>query len=321
MPKMQQFPLMISSELTQGSFEFINRLLKAYFGWIFAAAFRDFPSPQYFVVAAENAFSLTAFQLAVCLVSLAFFVICIVILLLLLLLLLLLVIRVIKVMIMINIPWLNDNKQANIYKNMNWSTTNLKILPNLAGTLDGQSSHIQRNFWFNCSVKPGWIWYPAKKYFNCSIKPGWISKTSGLNIARSTKTLDLVKIQHPAVIERALSRIYGLLSGRNREIEKNLHIKSDGNLSDFIWRFFSISRFLPVADKSIGAKTSARRKYIYIYIGFTYRPAYWSSKRSTQGGRQRAWRVSSPKNSSYYSLNWVQSAKKCFLAAATQFKL
>jgi hypothetical protein len=39
-------------------------------------------------VAAENAFSLTAFQLAVCLVSLAFFVICIVIIILLLLLLL-----------------------------------------------------------------------------------------------------------------------------------------------------------------------------------------------------------------------------------------
>jgi hypothetical protein len=80
--------------------------LKAYFGWIFAAEFvRDFPSPPYFVVAADNAvsmsFSLTAFQLAVYLVSLAFFVICIVII---ILLLLLLVIRVIKVMIMINIP-------------------------------------------------------------------------------------------------------------------------------------------------------------------------------------------------------------------------
>jgi len=59
-----------------------------------AAAFSDFPSPQCFVVAAENAvsmcFSLAGFQLAVCLVSLAFFVICIVIILLLLLLLILL---------------------------------------------------------------------------------------------------------------------------------------------------------------------------------------------------------------------------------------
>ena len=43
----------------------------------------------------------------------------------------------------------------------------------------------------------------------------------------------------------------------------------------------------------IGAKTSARWKYIYIYIGSTYWPAYWSSKRSTQGAGKEAWRFTS----------------------------